>query len=116
MKKIQILQKATQEEKERTFHWLRIPWDDRIWIARELGLVTEEQLTSVRDPLVLQRTILATAAKQGKLPKIWEAINYFRRKWGEIGMHSKVKPTSKEGGKNGRGKAVRSRRPGKTAR
>jgi len=75
--------KILEEDHELAYHWLRIPWDDRSQLALKLGLVTEEQLTKMK-PKELQLTILIAAREKGVLQPLWDKVNEFRHKWGEI--------------------------------
>ena len=86
--------KILKQDHELAYHWLRVPWDDRAQLALKLGLVTEEQLTKMK-PKELQLTILIAAREKGVLQQLWDKANEFRRKWGEIGINSKV--NAKEG-------------------
>lgn len=70
-------------EKEMRFHWMRMPHDVRTSIALKLGLVDEDQLTSLKRS-ELDTVILDAAKKADISPRLWEQINVQRSKWGEI--------------------------------
>lgn len=79
---VQLVQ-PSPEVKEMFFHWGRLPWEVRTDIAFEMGLITEDELTSVkRDKF--NETVFEAASKTGVLSRLWECIQAYRAKWGEI--------------------------------
>jgi hypothetical protein len=68
--------------KELTFHWLRMPSQDRLNIAEKLKLVTLDEITSSKRPIDLHLKIIDRAIRTNVAGKLWKHSQAYRKKWG----------------------------------
>lgn len=71
------------DQRTLVYHWLRISHETRMDKALGMGLLTEDQLTSLKR-YELDGAILKKARELGVVPELWKYIQTQRKAWGEI--------------------------------